>query len=278
MAKRIDVPPDLFKPKQPYEISTPFTNAALVQTERALGVKLPAALVAVLKVSNGGSLRRTTYDIKGKLPRNAPFRDYCVNRLPGVHPTHSDGFINQADLARQWGLAKGLIPLDGDGHWWLCLDYRKCGPKGDPAVMHVEVEIPKEYRVANSVAELLAGLYRSIESMEPAAIALDKPSVRGKRFATILKRLGCKVHRLPGKPKIRIPTWQWPKYSSSIRGLRVWLQIEKNKTYGYASKFDARPAGHPILTLRVHPDEETKCIDELMLALGNGAKLLQGMT
>jgi hypothetical protein len=32
------------------------------------------------------------------------------------------------------------VPFCGDGHYHYCFDYRKCGPRGEPRIAHVDVE------------------------------------------------------------------------------------------------------------------------------------------
>ena len=45
-------------------------------------------------------------------------------------------------MSEEWGEVsyeiEGLVPFDGDGHWHLCLDYRKC--KEDPPIVYVDIE------------------------------------------------------------------------------------------------------------------------------------------
>ena len=285
MARSFKVPKDLFKPRRPYEIRGPLNKVELARTQKALGVKLPAALVAVLKVRNGGTLLRTTFTMERQSPRRfvwigRPSREYHISRLAGIDRSHTDGLTQLAETARAWGVDEGLIAFDGDGHWWACLDYRDRGPRGEPAITHWEQGDPgkpgRTHRVAGSFAELLAGLRRASDDHEPAAIALDHAKVRGKHLAGILKKLGCKKHRYKGAPLP--PTWHWHKFRSFVSGLPVWLTVGKNQTYGYAAKHDQRPVGHPILHVSVRLKDEPKCLDELMAALGEKATLLRGVT
>lgn len=134
------------------------------------------------------------------------------------------------------------------------------------------------YFVAGSFTDFLGLLYRSDDDLSPAAIALDSKRLRGRSLKAILEKLGCtpesydfveySATKLP-------PMWHWTKYRSMVRGLKASLKVEKNKTFGYAPKFDQRDVGHPILCVSVHPRDQAKCIGELMAALGNGAVLLK---
>lgn len=292
MAKRFTVPPNLFKPKYATGIPTEFDARELTRTEKALGVKLPAAYVEVLKVQNGGPLRLTQFKMKRKPPKGTTWsrsQTYRVGELPGIHPTHHDSLTARGQNAAEWGVDAGLIPLDGDGHYWVCLDYRKSGPRGEPAITHWEEPEPRidakddkalTYRVADSFAQLVLGLKRSAEDYEPATIALDGAGVRGGALERILKSLGCKRNRYPGViySSVPLPTrWDWPKYKSFVRGLDATLTLEKNNTYGYAPKFPERPKGHKMLRVSVVPKQADACLAELAEALGPKAVLLRGV-
>jgi len=291
MAKRFQVPVDLFKPRQQYEIPTPFDPAELKRTEKALGVKLPEAFVEVLKERNGGPLRLTTFTMKTKPPRKMDSisgRNYHVGSLSGIHPTHADGLTQRTETARGWEVEQGLFPLDGDGHYWLCLDYRECGPRGEPGITHWEQGDPRidapdpsnpTCRVADSFEELILGLRRAPDDYEPATISLDGEEVLPPRLGKILTSLGCKKHEYVGvKSKTPLPrTWTWDKYKNFVRGLPVWLTLEQNKTLGFAPKFDQRPEGHPMLRVSVTPKQAEKCLAEVMAALGPKATLFQSV-
>ena len=57
---------------------------------------------------------------------------------------------------------QGLVPFDGDGHWYLCLDYRR-NPR-NPAVTHAEIEGGDgDFRVADTFADYLALLQIDID-------------------------------------------------------------------------------------------------------------------
>ena len=55
--------------------------------------------------------------------------------------------------------------IDGDGHSWLALDYRRTG---EPAVIVIETDEMESLKVANSFAEMVAALvpYESVYDAE----------------------------------------------------------------------------------------------------------------
>jgi hypothetical protein len=96
------------------------TDGAVRDAEQTLGVVLPAAYLELLRAQNGGSIR---YRLEG-----VPHRE-----IYGIGPGYPS-LLNVAwDEVREHVAFNldGLIPFDGDGHWYLCLDYRK-----DSKVLH----------------------------------------------------------------------------------------------------------------------------------------------
>ena len=279
MAKDVKVPDDLFAPGQ---IRPPASEADLVRAETELAVSLPIALRRVLGVQDGGYLRLTTFRLKTKPPKKwSTRREYFVNELPGA--AAGETLVAQRNLARlEWGVPEGLLPLCGDGHWWCCLDYRSCGPQGEPAITHVQPEDELEFEVAPDFATLLSGLHRTIEQMEPALIALDDGAPTGPALNALLQGLGCRKHDYPGvyaNPSFPLPpTWHWDKYAGLLRDSAVWIQSENNKLYSVSKpKTPLRTGRHPMLTASVSPDQEAACLTELLTALGPGATLIHGV-
>ena len=51
-------------------------------------------------------------------------------------------------LVQEWDIPTPVVLLDGDGHTWVALDYRACGPAGAPAVTWFDVELERELPLA----------------------------------------------------------------------------------------------------------------------------------
>jgi hypothetical protein len=64
-------------------------------------------------------------------------------------------------LVKEWGLPSQIVLLSGDGHCWIGLDYRGCGPDGDPSVTWFDAELDTELPLAGDfrtfVEKLTAG-------------------------------------------------------------------------------------------------------------------------
>ena len=127
----------------------PLTDAAVQDAERRLGVRLPASLLEILRVRNGGPVA----DPWNAFPTDAP-TSWSANHVPlddvmgiGGH----DGQLSLLDspyLVEEWGLPSPLVLLSGDGHCWIALDYRACGEQGEPAVTWFDVERGTELPLA----------------------------------------------------------------------------------------------------------------------------------
>ncbi len=65
------------------------------------------------------------------------------------------GILQTSYMTTEWGLPDGLVLLNGDGHWWIALDYRNSGPTGPPAVVWLDVERGEDFQVADSFATFL---------------------------------------------------------------------------------------------------------------------------
>ncbi|MFB9903576.1 SMI1/KNR4 family protein [Allokutzneria oryzae] len=121
--------------------SPPVTDEQVGEAERLLGVRLPASLVELLRVRNGGyvadawnafpTTKRTSWSAD-----HVPFE-----QLAGAcEPEHWPSLANTPYLIEEWELPQGLVLLSGDGHYWVALDYRACGPAGEPSVTWFECE------------------------------------------------------------------------------------------------------------------------------------------
>ena len=109
--------------------------------ERVLGVRLPAAYLGLLRVRNGG------YPQRDCLP-TAARTSWAADHV-SVHSVWGVGFDRGIDGLRRHTLADrgravpGLVVFadtPSGGHDFLVLDYRACGPAGEPTVAHVETE------------------------------------------------------------------------------------------------------------------------------------------
>ncbi|MBB5807593.1 hypothetical protein F4560_007361 [Saccharothrix ecbatanensis] len=144
-------------------VQAPLTDEAVREAERVLGVVLPAVLIELLRVQNGGGVvsGRSAY------PTNTP-ASWAPDHVPfeGLMGIGSTGdaltILHTPYLVREWGLPERVVLLTGDGHWWIALDYRVCGPAGEPSVVWLDAEMDEDLTLAPSFQSF-------VEALAPAA-------------------------------------------------------------------------------------------------------------
>lgn len=127
------------------------TPEILENSEKQIGFKLPKELVEILEIQNGGYVRY-------KLPETPH------EQIMGIGPyfpslTDVDWTGNKEYVSFE---LDGLVPIDGDGHWYICLDYRD--DKEKPKVSWIDVECDNQEEIANSFADFLEILELDIEN------------------------------------------------------------------------------------------------------------------
>ncbi|MFF3735291.1 SMI1/KNR4 family protein [Streptomyces sp. NPDC002476] len=148
-----------------YGVQPPLTDVAALDAELRPGVRLPASLLELLRIRNGG-------------PVAAPW-----NAFPTDVPTSwSENHVPHDDLLGigrhdgQWGLPSPLVPLSGDGHWWIALDCRTCGAQGGPSVTWFDTEVPAELSLAED--------FRTFIERLTAAHSLELAAADGRRSSS----------------------------------------------------------------------------------------------
>lgn len=138
----------------PY-VQPPLTDEAVEAAERQLGVKLPAAYLALLRQQNGGYLRGVC-GVADCLSGIGPQFPSITADGAWWRPERATAEVWTPDGADQ------LIPFTGDGHWDMCFDYRRNGVTGEPSVTYVTCESEYEEPVAESFTAYLGLLEDSL--------------------------------------------------------------------------------------------------------------------
>lgn len=132
--------------------------------EAELGVRLPQAWVDLAtRERNGGRLRRTVHPSPS--PTSWAEDHVAVTTLFSIsrHPSHGiAGASGQSLWLGEWGyppIGVYLADCPSAGHDLIALDYRSCGPDGEPPVVHVDQEWDHAVTVlAPSFADFINGL------------------------------------------------------------------------------------------------------------------------
>lgn len=135
------------------------TDEMIAIVEERLGYKLPQIYKDLCKIRNGG------------VPIKTEFQDPNSSTTFSIHTILAIGIQYEGALCGQYGndflIEEWGYPTIGvyfadtpsAGHDMFCLDYRACGPRGEPSVIVVDQE--DNYRVipiANTMAEFVANL------------------------------------------------------------------------------------------------------------------------
>lgn len=131
--------------------------------ELELGYRLPAAYIDLARSHNGGLLRLNSHASPSPTTwaqdHVAVTGIFAIGRTAPLSLCGSNG---QRLWLEEWGYpALGVYFADtpSAGHDMIALDYRTCGPEGEPSVVHVDQEVGYAVtQLAATFADFLAGL------------------------------------------------------------------------------------------------------------------------
>ena len=144
-------------------VSDPPSDELIASVEEELGYKLPAAYIWLMKQHNGGIPVNTCYPCDE--PTSWADDHVAITGIFGIGWEKAYalcGSLGSQFMIDEWeypaiGVAIGDCP--STGHDMIFLDYRDCGPQGEPAVVHVDQE--NDYKIthlADSFGEFIRGL------------------------------------------------------------------------------------------------------------------------
>lgn len=131
-----------------YGVQPPLTDAAVLDAELHLGVRLPASLTELLRIRNGGPVAAPWNAFPTDVPTSWSENHVPLDDLMGIGRQGHLSILDSPYLIEEWGLPSPLVLLSGDGHWWIALDYRGCGARGEPSVTWFDADGPSELPLA----------------------------------------------------------------------------------------------------------------------------------
>ncbi|APZ97853.1 hypothetical protein BWQ93_04625 [Sphingopyxis sp. QXT-31] len=134
------------------EYVEPFPTPEIIRSvEDELGYKLPLAYIELMQSQNGGCPLNTCH--RTSTPTSWAEDHVAISGFKGIGRTKIwslCGELGSRQSNDEWGYPDIGIYF-GDcpsaGHDMLCLDYRECGPSGEPQVVHVDQEC--DYRITH---------------------------------------------------------------------------------------------------------------------------------
>ena len=186
------------------------TPALVASIEEALGYTLPASYVWLMTQHNGGIPTRSCFPTK---KRTSWAEDhvavYGISSI-GRKKTHAlCGALGSEFMLDEWGYPRiGVVFADcpSAGHDVIMFDYRKCGPRGEPSVVHVDQE--RDYAItplAKNFEAFVRGLADESEFADDEEEREDaeyRKVIDGK-FSPTLAKLLSKVDEFDAAAAIR---------------------------------------------------------------------------
>ena len=144
-------------------VSEPPSDELIASVEEELGYKLPAAYIWLMKQHNGGIPVNTCYPCDE--PTCWSDDHVAITGIFGIGREKSCslcGELGSQFMIDEWeypAIGVAICDCPSAGHDMIFLDYRACGPQGEPAVVHVDQE--NDYKIthlADSFEEFIRGL------------------------------------------------------------------------------------------------------------------------
>ena len=139
------------------------TAEEIAKAEDKLGVTLPDTYKKLILKQNGGYIVHNAFPTTHS---NSWTEDHIqFNHLLGI--AEDEGIMDSAYLIKEWELPEGLVLINGDGHTWVAMDYRKT--KENPAIHYFDVEMEEDFKLADSFDEFIQGLYTAEYTIDEEA-------------------------------------------------------------------------------------------------------------
>ncbi len=144
-------------------VSDPPSEELIADIEKELGYKLPASYIWLMKQHNGGIPVNTCF------PTDTPTswaEDHVA--ITGIFGIGRDknyslcGELGSQFMIDEWeypAIGVAICDCPSAGHDMIFLDYRECGPQGEPKVVHIDQESDYEITpLADNFEEFIRGL------------------------------------------------------------------------------------------------------------------------
>lgn len=122
----------------------PPSDALIAELEAELGYRLPASYVAFMRRHNGGTPHRCCFPTEEPTSWAEDHAAITGFLSIGRHKRYSlCGELGSRFMMQEWGypdIGVYICDCPSAGHDMVALDYRACGPQGEPQVVHVDQE------------------------------------------------------------------------------------------------------------------------------------------
>lgn len=228
----------------------PPTDVSIAAVEKKLGYKLPGSFVELMRHQNGGIPKKTAFP--SAEPTSWAKDHVAINGILGIGDSKTYslcGDLGSQFMIDEWGYPPigvyfGTCP--SAGHDMICFDYLKCGPSGEPQVVHVDQE--RDYRIthlADDFESFVKGLvaddeFSDLEDEVPdefvwrteiitASICCDEELLRIGQYLYLEQDLSSQEEGWLSM-KIDIPD-RWNVHSVTVEDERVRLETEGSGSF-----------------------------------------------
>jgi tetratricopeptide (TPR) repeat protein len=152
-------------------VGAPATEEMFAEAEKSLGYKLPASYKELMRRHNGGIPTRRFFPLLF-IAFNELDAIY-ISGILGVDPSKREslgGEFGSRFMIEEWGypdIGVAICDCPSAGHDMVFLDYRRCGPEGEPEVVHIDQE--SDYQItymAHDFESFILGLSKEREEPE----------------------------------------------------------------------------------------------------------------
>lgn len=148
--------------KEAYTEASP-TDGLIAEIEAELGYRLPGAYIALMRSRNGGIPFNTAFPTR--FPTTWAADHVAISGIMGIGREKRYslcGSLGSQFMIDEWeypAIGVAICDCPSAGHDMIFLDYRACGPEGEPKVVHVDQE--NDYAItplADSFEAFIRGL------------------------------------------------------------------------------------------------------------------------
>ena len=144
------------------------TDEDFEKVEKELGYRLPKSYKTLMRIQNGGELRKNNFE--GPFKRNWTSGSFDAEYISGVDSSKRYslcGEFGSKFWIEEWkypDIGIAICGTSSGGHDMIFLDYSDCGPEGEPCVVHIDQEGGYEITyLADNFKDFVDGLFPSFD-------------------------------------------------------------------------------------------------------------------
>ena len=144
------------------------TDEDFEKVEKELGYRLPESYKTLMRIQNGGELRKNNFE--GPFKRNWTSGSFDIEYISGVDSSKRYslcGEFGSKFWIEEWkypNIGIAICGTSSGGHDMIFLDYSDCGSEGEPCVVHIDQEGGYEITyLADNFKDFVDGLFPSLD-------------------------------------------------------------------------------------------------------------------